>query len=568
MTGKQWMLLALALAGAGAGAATLRLEGIQANSGTVEQPVLYGPDALKVNALGVAFDPESGILYERAGSGVLNAYRLDGRLVATYQLPTQTDHLDRMVRCGDYLVLLLRGQLHRLKVGAPDKTVAEKIPGVTGEFSVLSGSARDGKLAVLGKDRQLWLLDPASGKTELFGKTDNPRISGMDWGPDGKFYLVDGKTASRLENGKELRNDEWPKTFIGRREAGVNRAQALGKYWFGSAGHGTIKRFDADFEPAPGVVQGGASGHFIGYVPCNYEIESGRGMAEIRPGLYAISGLRGVIQLAEWRPELKQLKLVRRIGGLPTPGTLAVDSKGRIFAERNIWNWEDEALAPAWLSLVWNAPTPVSAAYVDPDTVVMLATRHGQNFLVTGKLAEQELYANGFREMKLPREVVGLAAYRQNNRNVLLTLGSDGQALLHEVAPTDRRNNWRKNLGEIQLQTSRPVKTYTSCAMLDPETLVAAADGQVIFFGRDGQNWKESARWSDSFGPELKLAASNGRLLVSDRENNRVAVYDGKSKSKLAEAGVNQPGHAAFNGPFVVVYEIPAQRLLKLKLED
>ncbi len=562
---KTWMYLALALAGAGVSGAELRNEGVIGNSGAWDKPVLYGNKSEQVTGLGAVYDARSGLLYDRAGEGKLIGYRLDGSVAVEYRLPANLqDQRDQMVLCGDYLAMTLKNNLYRIKVGSPPGTMAEKV-NVPAEIMNISGSARDGKIVVLNKDKSLHSVDVAAGTATRMGMLPAERVNGMDWDAAGRLFILLGKEANLWEKGKLVENDDWPKTFIGRREGGIDRGQRFGNYWYGSGGHGTIKRFDLDFSPAPGVVQGGASGHFIGYVPCNYEIESGRGMSEIQPGLFAIGGLRGVIHLAEWRPELKQLVLTRRIGGLPTPGTLGVDSKGRVFAERNIWNWNDNVLNPADLSLVWQAPLPITAAMADADTLVMLAFRHGNNFLASGKLGEREMYANAFKDMALPKNPIGLAV--MPGARQLLILGRAGDATLHEIAATDRSNNWRKNLGAVKLETASPAKVWGGCGIAEDGTLVAAADNYIVLFKKDGTNWKESARWTDNFGPELRIAVSKGRVLVSDSAKDRIGLYDIQG-GKVAEAAVKRPGHVALNGPFAVVYETSAQRILKFRMED
>jgi len=99
--------------------------------------------------------------------------------------------------------------------------------------------------------------------------------------------------------------------------------------------------------------------------------------------------------------------------------------------------------------------------------------------------------------------------------------------------------------------------------MKDPETLLAAADGQVIEFGRDGSNWKEAGRWSDGFGNKVRLAVSAGRLAVADSEKNRVALYALSDRRKLAETAVAAPTEVALSGAFLVVYDAAGQRLMK-----
>lgn len=544
-------------------AETLRFEGVLGNSGELERPVNFGPMQRETRGLGVAYEAARGVLYERAGSGRLNAYALDGRLLAHYTLPANEDHRDRMTLCGDHLVMLLGGQLFKLPLGAPEGAEATKVAAAVSEPDGLSSSARAGRVAVRTKAGQLFLLNPENDQAEFFGEAAGDGFNSMDWDEEGAFFLIFGKVAHRLENGKLVANSLWPKRFAGDREAGIDGATRLGAHWYGSAWHGTVKRFSAEFEPAPGVVLGGASGHFIGHVPCNYDVELARGIRQVSPGLFAIGGLYGVVQLAEWQPEKKGLRLLRRIGALPVPGGIAVDSQGRVLARQNIWRWRDDALAPADVSNVFKMIAP--CAHLDADTVVGLAEVYGKVSVAMGRFEEEDLSCGRLDRLELPKNVVGVALYREQPGAKgawrLLALGASGQARAHEVAE-DRRNPWRKDAGEVQLVTATPA-AFTAVTMKDPETLLAAADGQVIEFGRDGANWKEAGRWSDGFGTKVRLAVSEGRLAVADAEKNRVALYALSDRRKLAETAVAAPTEVALNGAFLVVYDAAGQRLMK-----
>ncbi len=558
----------LACLGVVAGAETLRFEGVLGNSGELGQPVTFSTMKRETRGLGAAYDAARGVLYDRAGSGVLNAYGLDGRLLARYTIAADDNHMDTMTLCGDQLVMLLGGRLYKLRLGSPDGAVAEKVKAAISDPVGISSSARAGRVAVRSKDGKLVLMNPADDRAEPFGEAPGEGFNGMDWDDQGAFYLVFGKVAHKLENGKLVADAQWPKRFAGERESGIDCATRLGAYWFGSAYHGTIKRFTAEFEPAPGVVLGGASGHFIGHVPCNYDVELARGIHLAASGLYVIGGMYGVVQLAEWRPENKGLRLLRRIGALSAPGGVALDSQGRVLAGKNIWNWRDDALAPADVSHVFKLIAP--CALFDSDTVVGLAEVYGKVSVAMGRFEEEELYCNRLDKLALPKDVVGVALYREQPGKKggwrLLALGAAGQAQAHEIVE-DRRNPWRNDLGVVKLHAASPVKSYTAVTMKDPETLIAAADGQVIEFGRDGAAWRETGRWSDGFGPKLRLAVSDGRLAAADTEKNRVVIYALADHRRLAETRVDAPTEIALNGSFLVAYDSAGQRLMKYKME-
>jgi len=546
---------------------TLQFEGVIGNSGERERPVTFAPLQRDIRGLGAAFEPRRGVLFDRAGSGRLNAYALDGRLLAQYSLPAGADRSDAMTLCGDHLVLLLRGQLYTLRTDAPDGTAAEKIKCSIVEPEGLSSSARDGRVAVRTKPGALYLLDPANGATTPFGQAPGTPFTGMDWDADGDFFVIFSKTAHKLQEGRLLADAQWPRQFAGARESGIDRATHLDGYWYGSAWHGTIKRFSSGFEPAPGVILGGASGHFIGHVACNYDVELAQGISEITPGIFAIGGMYGIVQLAEWEPAGSRLVLRRRIGALAPPGGVALDSQGRILAGNNIWQWSDDALAPAAVSHVFQMITP--CAQMDPDTVVGLAEVYGKPSIAMGRFSEEELYCNRLDNLALPRDIAGLALYRELPQRKggwrLLILGAAGATKLHEIAD-DPRNPWRRELAGISLHTATPVKRYTALTLQDPETLLAAGDGTLITFQRDGADWREYRRWSDGFGPDLRIAVSGDHLAVADTGDNRVMVYALSDKRRLGETAVNSPSEIAINGAFVAVYDSAGQRLMKFRL--
>jgi hypothetical protein len=202
--------------------------------------------------------------------------------------------------------------------------------------------------------------------------------------------------------------------------------------------------------------------------------------------------------------------------------------------------------------------------------MVGLAEVYGKVSVAMGRFEEEALFCNRLDKLDLPKDVVGVALYHEQSRSKgglrFLVLGSAGQAKVHEIA-ADLRNPWRKDLGDVKLQTATPVKAFTAMTMQDADTLITAADGQVITFGRDGANWKESGRWSDGFGSKIRLAINEGRLAVADTEKNRAILYSLTDHRKLAEARVTTPTEVALNGNFLVVYDSAGQRLMKFSVQ-
>jgi sugar lactone lactonase YvrE len=97
-------------------AAELRFAGTLGNSDD-SQPVFAGKLAA---GIGPVLDNE-GALWERGGSTRLNRYALDGRLLASFQIPAG-DRNDQLTRVGDLLVLKLGQTLYTLPIQAAPGT--------------------------------------------------------------------------------------------------------------------------------------------------------------------------------------------------------------------------------------------------------------------------------------------------------------------------------------------------------------------------------------------------------------------------------------------------------------
>lgn len=560
-------LCCLLTAGLALGGEALRLAGVLGNSGSLERPVLFGDrQGLGNVAVGCVYDESRGVVYERAGRGLLNAYALDGRLVASHPLIPDANHMDMMARCGDLAVLLLANRLFRLPLGAPDGAAPEEIHCAIKKPLALSASAKDGRLAVAAADKGFYWLDPRDGKTEKMGAGDVglEYCNGMDFAPDGSLTVFEGRTAHSFANGAYVKSEAWPRRYVGDREGGGERMRLLDGAWWGGAWHGTVKRFDAALAPAPGVVLGGASGHFIGHVPCNYDADDTRGLALVRPGLFALPGMNGVVQLAAYDPRARKMRLLRRLGALPEAGGLAIDAAGNVLAGRNVWAPGADSRSPAAVSVVFAATGP--AAAFDADTFVYPCSIYGGKGLAWGKLEEQGLFCNGNGDMKWPKDLAGVAVYPLSGGEwVFLALGRDGETRRSRVV-RQRDKAFAGDLGECKIATARPVKAFTGLTGPgDGKALYAAADGQVLVLERDGEGWKEKARWGEGLGRELRLAWGGGLLAIADAEKGAlvVATPDGRARARVAVEG---PGDVAFNGRVAVVHQPAKQRLLKFAL--
>ncbi len=112
------------------------------------------------SGIGPVFDDE-GTLWERGGSTRLNRYALDGRLLASFEIPEGDERgSDQMTRMGDLLVLKLKKALYTLPLKAPPGT---KLTRLKGDVDLIASSAVKDRLIVLEKDA-LASLDPVTGE--------------------------------------------------------------------------------------------------------------------------------------------------------------------------------------------------------------------------------------------------------------------------------------------------------------------------------------------------------------------------------------------------------------------
>lgn len=519
--------------------------------------------------LGVARDA-AGHLWDRAGAGILVAYRPDGSLWRSYPLPAGDPRVraDAIACTGDTLVLLLNGQLYRLATDAPAGTAPTPL-GLAADHMSLASHA--GRVAIVS-GRTAALLDPVSGDRQaLPPPTDGRGIQGIVLGPDGQVVID-----------------------YGHLDLNGARPQILGDFWYSQGWHSTISRFNARRQADPGVVLGGNSGHYIGTVDEPAEIIYGRGMARLGDSpWYAVSGEEGILHLLHWSAADRRFTVERRLGPLPFAAGLAIDAAGRVFVNRGAWDAGALPTTPQRdggpiLALGQAAPLPgggfAMAAYQYGST------QHSR--ILYGDL-QGRLTGRGDHVQRLSLSCTGAAAYRAaNNQLRLLLLNRDGTGQVLRISADGQP--WEQ-LGAPPLETAKPVTAYTSLAVLDDDTLLAAADGQVLVFTRtalpadadrsanpDAIVWRETARWAAwgdapdaRFGAEIWIQAHGGRLWVADSARHRVLCFDAATRQLRGQFGqtdspgatdglLHSPTQIAADGDLAVVYDSANHRLQRL----
>ena len=553
---------------AAAPAETLRNAGVLGNSGE-QGATLVRFGGKTASGLGVVYDDRTGSLWDRAGAGALNRYAVDGRQLATYPLAAggNATERDTAVLLGDVVMLKLGKKLYTLPVSAPSGDAPTLLPV---EATRLSFNTHDG-WAAAANGNAVFLVNAAGEKRDV-ATVESP-VDDIDIGPEGGIYArVKGQMVRVDPAAPADRRGPWPSPG--------ERPQWLADHWYASAWHGTIRRFGADFSPDPGVVLGGASGSFIGYVEGNHEMNNARGLAHLGGNLFAASGIEGGVHLLEWSEADQRFTIIRRISALPACKALAIDSKGRVWNNGGVWDWSDGPDAPVKNSVPGaDEPGLFGASMLAGDVLVSPGVRWGKAVLYVGKLDGPAGLSGNVDE--LTKTLVASTVTTVDRKLTVLVVDPAGRGVTFTIGSDGKASG---KAGELTLKGALPLKAITSLASLGADTLLAAADGQVVEFARESGVWRETLRWRQwgegddaHFGGAIYLAATEGRLWVADTERQRVLCFDAATRKPVATFGVpdqaggdlsglSRPQVLAANGRRAVVYDAGNQRLVRLEL--
>ena len=548
-------------------AETLRNAGVLGNSGE-QGATLVRFGAKTASGLGVVYD-RYGSMWDRAGTGVLNRYAVDGRQLATYAIAPggSSGERDTITLVGDVVMLKLGKKLYTLPVSAPSGTAPTLLPV---DVTRLSFNTHDG-WAAAANGNAVFLVNATGEKRDVV--TVESPVEDIDIGPEGGIYArVKGQMVRVDPAASADQRGPWPSPG--------ERPQWLADHWYASAWHGTIRRFTPDFSPDPGVVLGGASGSFIGYVEGNHEMNNARGLAHLGGNLFAASGIEGGIHLLEWNEADQRFTIIRRISSLPVCKALAIDSKGRVWNNGGVWDWSDGPDAPVKNSVPGaDEPGLFGASMLAGDVLVSPGVRWGRPVLYVGKLDGPAGLSGNVDE--LTKTLVASTVVTVDKRLTVVVVDPTGRGVSFFIGSDGKASG---KAVEVALQGALPLKAITSLASLGADTLLAGADGQVIEFTRQAGVWSETRRWrlwddgEDShFGGVIYLTASEGRLWVADTDRQRVLCFDAATRKPVATFGVtdqaggdlsalNRPQVLAANGRRGVVFDAGNQRLIQLEL--
>ncbi|HYG74242.1 MAG TPA: hypothetical protein VEK08_04480 [Planctomycetota bacterium] len=545
--------------------AELVCDGVLGNSGEQGGTLVRFGRGQKAAGMGVVCD-RFGSLWDRGGSGVLNRYALDGRVLAQYKIPEGGGGNDLLTSSGDLLIMLVGNRVLTLPIDAPAGT---EVKPLKVEAQLISFGSKDGQVAYFAKGK-LGLLNPMSGEVkELCAVKDAHAI---ELGPDGAIYVSANGKVQKYVDGQPA-GDGWPRGTPG------ERIQYLDGYFYGSAWHGTLRRFTAALQPDPGVVLGGSSGSFIGHLDQNSELSNSRGLAKVRDNLFAASGIAGVLHLLEWQPDKKQFQIIRRIGAAPNCNSLGLDKSGRIWWQVGAWKWNDRPDAPLEQGI--NSGDEIGpGVMLDNDRLVAPGRMWGKPTFFVGALHDELKTYRIDKDCTMPKNITGTAVYKSSGKSILLAIDKSGSGQSFLIGED---GTFQKELPPVTLNAATPVKEWTTLAMKNETTLLAAGDGAVIELSPDGKDWKETKRWSSwadgqKFGARISISSDAGRLWVSDTERHRVIVFDLQSGQKLAQFGTEDkagtdlqslafPQLLIARGDRAVVHDGSNQRFVKLVLK-
>ncbi|QDV41063.1 NHL repeat protein [Stieleria neptunia] len=532
-------------------AAELVFAGVLGNSGGSGPSLVTFADQ-PAAGMGPVIDEDAAI-WERGGSTRLNRYALDGRLLASYPLPESTGRNDQLTRVGPVMLMQIRTALYSLPLDAVAGSTPQRLDG---KADVMSSNAFAGRVVVFETNRdQLFWFDPSTGQRMEIAKP-GMRVIALHVGDDGTVYAFDGRQVQAWRDGAPVAG--FPIGFRG------ERPQQIGRYWYAHGWHGTIHRMNERFEPEPGVVLGGASGSFIGYLPESADLANGRGLAHVRDDVYAVSGLGGVVQLLRWNDVEQRFELARRIGALAKLTGVALDERGDIWTPLGSWRWDDTCEVP---HTVGDKEPNVHAQPVvlNGQTLCVLRTHYRQVHLALGACIDSNgwsrLETRRVDDLDLAESVSGAAAIPSDDGLSLLVVRQDGQAVEMGITAEGRQRS------KPEPVTIEGLNQCTSLAWFDGR-LVAAADGAVIAYQRDGdQRWTETSRIADYDG-KAYVHSDGRRLAVCDSAGGTLRLFDADLSPVAAYDGLDAPMHVAVSGDRVVVYEAGRQRLVKLQLAE
>lgn len=559
-------------------AATLNCVGVLGNSGEQGETTVRFSKKRDVRnsrvGIGIVVDDQQTI-WTRAGIGQLNRYSYDGRLLGIYKLPEyRPNHLDSMTRAGDFIVMQLGSQIYTLPFTAKPGEVPKKLDLTPAK---IGDSDDPHTFLMLDMNKNLFFVNPVTAEKKIVFAFKDKVPNAFKLAQDQTIYCLFGKTVRFIKDGI-LSNQEDAHEIRGQ---GI---QLVDGFWYISSWHGTLKRFDQNFKPSPGIVLGGTSGTFIGKVAGNYEISRPDKLIKIAKNLFAVSGLGGIVHLLEWLPNESRFEIVRRIGSKNMIGhMLAVDNAGRVMVPGGVWYWSDLPDTP--LRHGFGTGGHGQPVILDNDIVVSTAYKYGSKPSITwGRLGTSLKEHANEKTHPFLKHTSGMVILKKDKKHIAYMIDPEGST--QRVIIDERRGRPSQMLGAFEISTTPAIKNFTTIAKVNDNKVLVGGDGFVVEFDSTHvDKWKEIKRWKnwgdnpeDSFGDEIYLCGDSKNLWVSDTKRQRILGFDIKNGEHIASFGTldttgdnlksfNHPTIISGRSGRVVVFDSENERILKFEIK-
>ncbi len=540
------------------------------NSGTAEEPVVFGAFARgdahrQQTQAGPVYDADTGLLYASAGAERINAYTVDGRMVATYPIPKGYFWCtgDPLVRVGDNLVFRRNKRLWTLPLNATNGTAAVAAACDLAKIRLISSNAQDGELAVLLEDGSLHLWHAAKGTARRIGElqgVDVSRIVAMDWNAKGALFAFTGDTVYKIVDGKILSGGGFPKKVINRGVRMMSVRRSGGAFHATSYSGSMLRLNEETLDLDPGVVFGGSGGHTLSYIYFDHDIGIGGGITHLKGDYFAVMGGLGPITVIKWNAKTRQFARVRRIGALTERRAVNLSKDGDILVGNIGWKWNDREDAPTHTSRTVNGEATARVG----NEVLAVGLWANMPAIEIGAFEEvgkrPSIRQRGFA--KFSDALVGAAVVGKSR---LYTLDRDGACRTYRFG-YDAHRMWIDGETNVVLKLTKSGKAFSGMTQMNDEAFVIACDGEIVLAKPNGEVVQEVSRFGEEFAPTCRIAADANYVLVSEKEKNRVTVLTAKG-DVVHRFDVTAPGAVAINGDRLVIHDTAAQRILKYEFQ-
>lgn len=536
-------------------------DGVLGNSGNNGDTLVRYDKALPIGA-GVAAD-SLGFFWATGGSGRINRYAADGRLIGAYAAPLPSAEPKRLASTPELIVLLASDVISTLPVNSEPGSTFHPLAEV--KATLMSSNVWENQVAIWKKD-DLSLVNVQTGEVRKLAAV--PAANAIEIGPDGAVYVDTREGVLKFDNqGQPVAG--WPRKNPG---SGLIR---VGDHFYSFWHSSTLLRMTLDLEPDPGVVLGGGSGSVIARMPVDPDLRVTSGVAEISPNVFAAAGYGGTVMLLYWNEKANAFEVKRRIGGLPSCRGVGISKDGWVVANAGAWRPDAKPDSPLTFGSPLDPDGMLPVSFMKTGMMIAPALRYGGRPHLVSMAWTRDSDLGEVKQEPFTIKATASTLANWENRETLFVGEPDGTLRGYLV---DGRGELQKALGVIALKTAQPIKRLDSLAPgAGGQGLIATADGFIIELSATAGAWEETDRWntfgSETFGAQVFAAVDGAHLWVSDTLNDRVLCFDLASRNLIAtyrggEYAPKKPQIISANRGRAVFYDAGNQRLQRLKLTN